>query len=936
MLLGRARELDRISRLVENVRRRDGGALLLIGEPGIGKTTLLGRASTESEDVRVIRTSGVDAERNLPYVSLAELIDPLLNGLGALPERQANAIESALALRPSPGAATDRFATCAAFLRLLTNAAETTPLLVLVDDAQWLDAPSAECLAYAARRLSGTRIGMLAAARPGGQDGPLLGSPEPERLELSRLTPDDARTLIRGSAPDATGSVIDALVDAAAGNPLALNELPSRLTAEQRLGTAPINYQGVVGTALAEAFEAEIRALDAEARSAVVLASCATGRELAPVVSAGLEIGIDPEAFERAESAQVIALSGDRIGFSHPLVKAAAYEYAAPAERRRAHRALSAHCSPDARAWHLAAATIGPDEEVAKLLDGAAERASARGAHSVAADALARAVDFSEEDRGAARRRYGAALAAALGGAYDRCAALLDSGPEIGDPLLRARVRHAFVVVKMTGGLGLAPDAHSQLEEEADRVSSIDPATAAPMLADASLLAGTSGQFRAASRAAGRAAAAVPDRASTIVRCQVKAMEGCAAALTGAGAEARDALDDAGRLLAQIDVLSPAIQSVVLGLHTRVCTGQELILRAELDRLEELARASDTFGLLPYLLAVSADVSYRIGAWEDSGEVLSSARLAEEYGQYGILPYSLVVSGQILAVRGRTSEARADLQRGIELAEQVGSTTVVAWGHSVLGLLELGHERAEQAVAELVRVATFAAESGLEDPAYIPWAPDLIEAYVRIGQTEDAEHLASALAARARRANVPLSLALAARGLGLVAGEDFESHFDSALGHHEDTATPFQTARTLLAYGSRLHRSRRRIEARKRLRSALEIFEALGADPWIERAKSELRASGAVKREPMADPDELSAQEIRVARAVAGGATNKQVAAKMFLSPKTIDFHLGRVYRKLGIHSRTELAGLVATGALDEAASARPSPTRTLPDRGDD
>ncbi len=935
MLLGRARELDRISRLVENVRRGDGGALLLVGEPGIGKTTLLARASMEAKDLRVIRTSGVEVEGNLPYVSLAEIIDPILGGLGALPEAQANAVKAALALSPSPGASTDRFATCAAFLRLLTNAAESTPLLVVVDDAQWLDVPSAECLAYAARRLSGTRVGLLVAARPG-RDGPLLGSREPERLELPRLIGEDARTLIRGSAPDATGSVINALVDVAAGNPLALSELPSRLTREQRLGIAPINHRGVVGTALAEAFEGEIRALDDDARSAVVLASCATGRELAPVVSAGREIGINPQAFERAESARVIALAGGRIDFSHPLVKAAAYEHAAPAERRRAHRALSEHCSPDAQAWHLAAATIGPDETVAKLLDGAAGRASARGAHSVAADALARAADFSEGDRAAARRRYGAALAAALGGAYDRCAALLESEPEIDDLLLRARVRHALVVVKMTGGLGLARDAHSQLEDEADRISSIDPATAAPMLADASLLAGTAGQFRAAALAAGRAAAVVPDRASAMVRCQVKAMEGGTVALTGAAADARESLDDAGRLLAQIDVLSPAIQSVVLGMHTRVCTGQELILHAELNRLKELARATDTFGLLPYLLAVSADVAYRIGDWEDSESVLSSAQLAEEHGQYGILPYSLVVNGQLLAVRGRTAEARDDLERGIELAERVGSATVVAWGHSVLGLLELGHGRAEQGVAELVRVEAFAAESGLEDPAYIPWAPDLIEAYTHIGRAEDAERVASALAVRARRANVPLSLAFAARGLGLVGSESFDPHFEAALGYHERAPTPFQTARTLLAYGSRLHRARRRVEARKRLRSALEIFEGLSAEPWIERTDSELTASGGVKREPMANPDELTAQEIRVARAVADGATNKQVAANMFLSPKTIDFHLGRVYRKLGIHSRTELAGLVAAGALDKAGAAQSAPTRTRSGREDD
>jgi DNA-binding CsgD family transcriptional regulator len=210
------------------------------------------------------------------------------------------------------------------------------------------------------------------------------------------------------------------------------------------------------------------------------------------------------------------------------------------------------------------------------------------------------------------------------------------------------------------------------------------------------------------------------------------------------------------------------------------------------------------------------------------------------------------------------------------------------------------------------------AESGLEDPTFVPWAPDLVEAYLRAGRVADAERVSSSLDSRAERAGVALPLALAARCRGLVDDTRFEAHFERALAQHERSEAPFETARTLLAYGSRLHRARRRVDGRKRLRAALEIFETLGARPWIERTNEELRAAGAIHRDPIADPDELSPQEFRVAIAVAEGATNKDVAARLFLSPKTVDFHLGRVYRKLGIHSRTELAALVARGELHD------------------
>jgi DNA-binding CsgD family transcriptional regulator len=915
MLLGRGPELEQIDRLVAEARGGSGGALVIVGEPGIGKTSLLAEAEARAEDLRVIKAAGIEAEATLPYALLGETVAPLLDGLGELPEPQAGAIGAALALGPSPGAPGDRFATCAAFVSLLANAAEQAPLLMIIDDAQWLDSPSAECLAYASRRLENTRVALLAAARPGGE-GP-LGMGIPERISLSGLGREDARTLLGASAPEAASNVVESLLEIAAGNPLALRELPAQLSEEQRLGRAPIDHAPVGSVALLEAFEAQLAALGPDDRFAVLVASAALDRELAPMIAACGDLGLATSALERAEAAGVLRIGEEHFSFSHPLVRAVAYERGAAPERRRAHSALAEHCGPDARAWHLAAATLGPDTQAADLLEEAAGRATARGAHSAAADALQRAAHLSPDPQARSRRLYGAALAAAVGGAYDRCAALLEPLTEIADPILRARARHGLAVVTMTGGTGLAPDAPVLLGDEAELVLPVRPATAAAMHADAALLAGTAGNFRLGVSESQRATAVLPGDASPMIRCQVHAMSGIALALAGDIRHAREKLDEAGHLLAQIDSLSPATQSVVLGLHARVCSGQEQTLRAELARLIEMAREADTFGVLPFLLAVAADVAYRIGDWEAAVRDSCSVELAEEYGQGGILPFCLVVRGRLRAARGETSQARAEIERGIALAQEVGSLMVVNWGRAALGFLELGIGQAEEAVAELERVEAFAEESGLADPMYLPWAPDLVEAYVRAGRLADAERTSSALGRRAKRAGGALSLALAARCRGLVESEGFEARFERALAHHERADATFEIARTLLAYGSRLHRARRRVDGREKLRAALEIFERLGARPWIERTTAELRAAGAIRRKPIADPDRLSPQEIRVALAVAEGATNKEVAAKLFLSPKTIEFHLGRAYRKLGIHSRTELATLVAEGALD-------------------
>jgi DNA-binding CsgD family transcriptional regulator len=914
VLLGRERELEEIDRLLTDARAGDGGAMLIVGEAGIGKTALLTAARARFGDARVIEAGGIEAEASLPYAALGEIAGPLLGSGFALPQPQSDAIRAALSLGPTPMAG-ERFATCAALLGLLASAAEREPVLVIVDDAHWLDPASRECLGYAARRLSGRRVALLAASRPGGRDL-FVGTDAVLRLELSRLSSGDARRLLQESAPGAAPDALDSLLETAAGNPLALLELPARLSEDQRRGHSPVENVPV-GGALLDAFQGRLAELPPRSRDGVLVASAAMDRELAPVVAACGDLGIDTAALEDAETAGVFRLTETQVLFSHPLFKAVAHGQASPAKRRRVHRALAQHSEPDSRAWHLAAAAIGPDAEAASRLEEAAGRATARGAHGVAADALQRAAQLSDDPDAQSRRLYAAALAAATGGAYERCAALLEPVTEIEDPRVRAQVRHMLALVTMTGGIGDVMDCSVLLSEEAERILPIDPGLAAAMYADAGLMAGVADRIELILPSAERAIAALPEGAPAMVRCQVQSLLGMGLALAGRTGAAREALDRAGAVLDGPWELSPATQSSAFGLLARVSTGQEMLLLEEIGVMTRAARETGTLGLLPYLLSVAADARQRVGDWDGAARAAAEAiEIAEEHEQLGLLPFGLVISGRLRAARGERSQAREEIERGMALAEGVEMGVILVWAHAALGFLALGDGNTEEAIAELEWVRESHRSTGTEDPTIVPWAPDLVEALTQAGRRDEAESASAQLDAQAEATGVALPRALAARCRGLIAEADFEREFESALELHAEASAPFERGRTLLAYGSRLHRARRRVDGRERLREALEVFEGLGATPWAKRTEAELTAAGAIHRDPIADPDELSPQEIRVAVAVAAGATNREVAAKLYLSPKTIEFHLGRVYRKLGIHSRTELATLVAKGKL--------------------
>jgi DNA-binding CsgD family transcriptional regulator len=918
VLLGRETELSRIEAVIEAARRRRGGALAIVGEAGIGKTALLAAARERAAGMRIAAAGGAEFEADLPFAALGEIAAPFLDRLGELPEPQSAALGAALALTPPAAAPGDRLAIFAGFLGLLRAAAADGPLLILVDDAHWLDSSSAECLAYVARRIDSEPIALLAAART---DAPLGGV---EELRVEGLDRASALALLERADAGLARPAAEALLDLTVGNPLALLALPPLLGEDQRSGLEPLERVPAPGGVLRDAFERRVAALPPDSRAALLVAA-AGERSLRPVVGACEELGIPRAALERAEADGIVSIGGDAIEFSHPLLRGVVYEGADPAERRRAHAALAKHSDGDARAWHLAEAALGPDAEAAAALEMAGVSATMRGAHSTATQAFERAALASEDGDARARLLLAAAVAAGMAAGYERAAALLEPVAEIEAGETRARIRHVLALVTLVGGSRPARANVEMLAAEAERVAAGDAALAALLWADAGLAAIVGGDCPTALSLSERAAAALPDGTVAEMRCHVHAVHGMGLALRGRTAEARAALDAAGELLPHAHPLSPSTQSISFALHARICTGQQRRLRDEALSLGAGGRDAGTIGLLPYYLLIAADAAYRLGDWDAAArEAGEAVAIADESGQRGPLAVALMVLARVHAARGEEAEARAAAGRGIEVAAPPGYRSAELWARGLLGFLELGLGRADEAIAELEATERLTAEAGLADPLIVPWAPDLAEAYARAGRDDDARRVAAALAERAEASGVPLALALAERCRGIAAEDGFDERFERALELHDGADAPFETARTELAYGSRLHRARRRVDARKRLRAALERFEQLGAAPWAERARAELRAAGAIRRSAVNDPDELTAQEMRVARAVAHGATNAEVAAELFLSPKTIEFHLGRVYRKLGIRSRTELASLAADGQLRSTSASEP------------
>lgn len=912
VLRGRGAEEERLAQLVAAAAAGRGAALVLHGDAGIGKSALLAHACGRHDGSTLV-ASGTETEGRLPYAVLHAVLEPLLPEADALPAPQRAALLGALALGPPVHG--DRFAVCLATLALLRAAAQRGAVLVVVDDVHWADRASAECLLFAARRLDGTRIAMLFARRDG-ERAP-AGIDALPALRVEPVPRAAARAIVADTGLGLVTAPCDAVVDAAGGNPLALRQLAASLSVEERSGRRPLPAPLRPAGRLALVLARRIERLPQPARAALVVAAAGGSASLGEIRAACRELGIAADALAPAQDAGLVTLGDGRVAFCHPLVRSAAYHLVArPSERERAHRALAACSPPDRAAWHLADASDGPDDGVARALHDTALRAVERRGYVEAASAYERAAALSVTPRARARRLLRASAARVSAGQLEQALACIEEASR-GDAEVAADLRAQHTRAILLVGLARPGEALRIMDEVASApLVAATPELAATVAADAALAAMIDGRYREALERAQRAASLLDASSAPLARAQVFTCLAAARVYQGLGASARVLQEEVAPLL---DALDPLDWNVGMRTHT-LAIDVWLALDEPQRALALAQRILEHVGAAAAWTARANPLSFAVRAAYDAGDWALAVRLAdetvlvaEESGSTDALQRGLLARARLAAARGEEARARADLDRADTLVAERASGTTEVWRRAAEGFLALSLGRARSAVEVLEPLATGGVDRiGLVHATAIPWQVDLVEAYVLVGRHADARAVTARLADVAERSGSNAARALAARCAGLVAEEGGERALEAALALHGTSAWPFERARTLLVLGERLHRSRRRGQARRVLAEAEEVFAQLGAAPWRARAAVLLGAATPARRRSGTSDDSLTAQERRVAAVIATGRTVREAALELRVSPKTVDSHLRQVYAKLGIRSRAELALIAA------------------------
>ncbi len=907
-LIGRQAELERVRSLFDGSATGPARALVVRGEAGIGKTTLLHAAGLEAEarGMEVVRARGVEAEADLPFAGLTSLLLPLIELRRELAAAHVAALEGALAL--GPPCALPRFAVAAATASLLATAAERGPVAAIVDDAQWLDEESHEAILFAARRLVRDPVTFVVATRPG--SGDMTIGAGLEELELSRLDGRYARVLLDRSAPSPLDETVRGeLAEAAGGNPLALVELPRGLSADQLSGAAPLPDPIRPGASVEATFHAQLAALRPGTRLALTALAAERDPDPGALDAALATLGVGSPDVAAAVAAGLVADGAGTPELRHPLIRAAAYHGASPADRRAVHLALAdAHGARGERSragWHRAAAATGPDREVAALLDLAGDEARARGALSLAAQAAQRAAELTADPAERTRRLLTAVRDLARTSHPERAAELAEQAAGCDDPLLRAdlqRVRGEVLI-----RLGNFEPAVELLLSEAERVAPADSARAARMLLSASVRYRASGAYAdmraAAERAHQLAGETQPDVAllADVVLAHVLVITG-----------ERSAGDEliAGRER-DLATLPAGATPELLTSPAHVSLWAERPERAEriVDALIADGRARSAPAELAFPLGIRTQLRFRQGRWQEAladGE--EAVELATDTGQLALVAFAGGALAEVEAATGREEDCRGHVERALAIADPTHSDAIGIYAHAALGLLELGLGRLDLAVEELSWCRAAAGRMGMAEASVAHWAGSLVDGLARTGDREALSELTAELDAVAATTGGRYAAGCAARGRGMLAGDDFAAPLAISIEQFEHARLPFETARSQLALGELLRRARRRRDSRSPLAAAHATFERLGARPWSQRALAELRASGASPT--VAAPEragELTAAELRVALLAAAGRTNPEIASELFVSRRTVEHQLSSVYRKLDLRSRAEL-----------------------------
>jgi DNA-binding CsgD family transcriptional regulator len=899
MLLDRLPERAALGGLLDGARAGRSGVLVLRGEPGVGKTALLDWAVESAAGLRVVRVAGVESEMELAFAALQQLCAPMLDILGGLPDPQRAALSVAFGLET--GAAPDRFLVGLAALSLLSEAAERQPLLCVIDDAQWLDQASAQALAFVARRLLAEPVALAFATREPGDEFRGL----PERV-VGGLREGDARELlgsvIRGPLDE---RVRDRIVAETRGNPLALLELPRGVRPAELTGGFGVG--GVLSGRIEESFRGRLEVLPAATQRLMLVAAAEPAGEPALVWRAAGRLGIGAEAVAPAADAGLLTI-GERVTFRHPLVRSAVYRAASPGERRAAHQALAdvtdPRADPERRAWHRAQASPGPDEEVAAELERSAGRALARGGRAAAAAFLERSAALTLDPGRRAGRALAAAQAKYQAGASDAALQLLgtaEAGPP--DELRRARADLLRGQIAFSSSRG--SDAPPLLLKAARQFEPLDSQLARETYLDALAAAQFAGRLALGGglREVAEAARMAPPPPGP-ARPPDLLLDGLALLVTEGYPAGAPVLRRAVSAFRGTDISrEEELRWLWLASRAARMVWDYDSWNVLSDR--QVTLASDAGALIALPLAFNTRVGLHVfsGEFAEAASMVAQAESVTEAIGSSIAPYGTLA---LAVFRGREAEAAQLTQTAIDdvgRRDEGGGLSFVDWATAVL-YNSLG--RYEEALA--------AAQRASEDsPAmyFTGWAlVELIEAAVRSGVPERAAGALQRLSDIARACGTDWAVGTEARSRALVSdGAAAENLYREAIDRLGRTRLCVELGRAHLVYGEWLRRQRRRRDARDQLGRAREIFDSVGAAAFAERARIELRATGGNARQlTIQTPDTLTAQEALIARLAGDGASNPQIAAQLFISPATVAYHLRKVFTKLGISSRSQLA----------------------------
>jgi DNA-binding CsgD family transcriptional regulator len=912
-VLGRETELAQLSELLEGARGGRGGALVIRGDPGVGKTLLLAAAADSAADFLVLSVAGVQSESDLAFGALSTLLRPVLSGIGGLPRIQADSLGAAVGL--SSSAHVERLACNAGVVSLLAASASERPVLVVADDLQWFDAGSREVILFAARRMQSDPVAFVFTVREGDAGTPLdTGLPE---LRLEGLREAAALELVARAAGDVSPAVARRLWSQTAGNPLALVEIPRNLSSEQRTGRAALDEPLPVGRRLEDSFAARVAALPAATRQALLVAATSYTAATDTIQEALAVLELAPTALDAAEEDGLVSITAGSLTWRHPLVRSAIYHVASAPARRAAHTALARVGGearlPDHRAWHLATAAAAPAEDIAAELEEVALEAARRGAPETALRALDRAARLTPGESERARREVAGADLALAVGRWDEALELLEQARgRSDDVLLRAHGERVRAHVEMLRGSPHA--AHGRLVAIAEALRDIDRSLAASAMTEAVLAQTMTGPVPAYRATAERAFALARPVGGEVEAMAAVAL-GCGLLLSGETAAGLELFERYGSIVEKPEVwhTAPELPGMYACLHAsieRFDTAERLF-----EAMVGSARDQGAVRALPYPLSGRALVDLELGRWPAAlAGAEEAVELSREMVGGAMLASSLAALAQVEASMGRAEQTRAHAAESLALCKQLNAWAVEPEPVLALASLALSLGDHETAVGVWSQTTVDIREWVLE-PGWEHLDDVMIEASVRAGRLSQAERELEDLQQKASRTGRTWAHAVAARCRGLLApAAEIEEHFEDALQWHARAPLPFARARTELCYGERLRRARRRSDAREQLVRASATFHALGATIWAQRAERELAAAGYSRRTPAEHSPwaELTAAETRVAQIIVEGATYDEAASALFVSPRTVESHLRQIYRKVGVRSRSELTRRLA------------------------